>query len=131
MRFDDGRVVTNFVQQALAGTPLTVYGDGSQTRSFCYVDDEVSGLLALVDGPLTGPVNIGNPHEVTMLELARSIIELTGSSSTIEHRPLPADDPRVRRPDTELASSVLGWAPTVTLRDGLTRMIDDHRNRTS
>ena len=127
MQFDDGRVVTNLVQQALTGEPLTLYGDGSQTRSFCYVDDEVTGLLTLLDGPLDTPVNIGNPHEVTMRELADLVLELTGSGSPVVQLPLPADDPRVRRPDITLARDVLGWEPTIDLREGLTRTIAHHR----
>jgi dTDP-glucose 4,6-dehydratase len=127
MQFDDGRVVTNLVHQALTGEPLTLYGDGTQTRSFCYVDDEVTGLLALLDGPLGTPVNIGNPHEVTMRELAELVLELTGSGSAIEHLPLPADDPRVRRPDITLARESLGWEPVIDLRQGLTRTIAHHR----
>jgi dTDP-glucose 4,6-dehydratase len=127
MQFDDGRVVTNLVQQALTGEPLTLYGDGKQTRSFCYVDDEVTGLLALHDGPLDTPVNSGNPHEVTMRELADLVLELTGSTSPVVHLPLPADDPRVRRPDITLAREVLGWEPVIDLRDGLTRTIAHHR----
>jgi dTDP-glucose 4,6-dehydratase len=127
MQFDDGRVVTNLVHQALTGEPLTLYGDGLQTRSFCYVEDEVTGLLALLDGPLDTPVNIGNPHEVTMRELADLVLELTGSTSPIVQRPLPADDPRVRRPDISLAREVLGWEPVIDLREGLTRTIAYHR----
>ena len=127
MQFDDGRVVTNLVHQALTGEPLTLYGDGTQTRSFCYVDDEVTGLLALLDGPIDTPVNIGNPNEVTMRELAALVLELTGSDSTTVHLPLPADDPRVRRPDIALARDVLGWEPVIDLREGLTRTIAYHR----
>jgi nucleoside-diphosphate-sugar epimerase len=98
-----------------------VYGDGSQTRSLCYVDDEVAGLVALLDADITGPVNIGNPDEYTVLELARTVVELTGSLSTIVHRPLPLDDPTRRRPDITLARSALGWEPTTGLKEGLTR----------
>jgi nucleoside-diphosphate-sugar epimerase len=127
MQFDDGRVVTNLVHQALTGEPLTLYGDGTQTRSFCYVDDEVTGLLALLDGPIDTPVNIGNPNEVTMRELAALVLELTGSDSTTVHMSLPADDPRVRRPDIALARDVLGWEPVIDLREGLTRTIAYHR----
>ena len=127
MQFDDGRVVTNLVHQALTGEPLTLYGDGSQTRSFCYVEDEVTGLLALLDGPLDSPVNIGNPHEVTMRQLAELVLELTGSSSPIVERPLPADDPKVRCPDISIAREELGWEPVIDLREGLTRTIAYHR----
>ena len=127
MQFDDGRVVTNFVHQALLGEPLTLYGDGMQTRSFCYVDDEVTGLLALLDSDIDSPVNIGNPYEVTMRELADFVLELTGSSSPIINLPLPADDPRVRRPDISIARDQLGWEPVVDLREGLARMIAHHR----
>jgi dTDP-glucose 4,6-dehydratase len=127
MRPDDGRVVTNFVHQALGGEPLTVYGAGDQTRSFCYIDDEVAGLLALLDGPVTGPVNIGNPYEVTVKEFAELVIELTDSSSVIDFRPLPVDDPKVRRPDISLARRELGWEPTISLRDGLARTIAAYR----
>ena len=119
MRPDDGRVVTNFIHQALAGAPLSIYGDGSQTRSFCHVDDEVAGLIALLDGDEPGPVNIGNPHEVTVREFAEQVIALTGSSSTIELHDLPEDDPKVRRPDITLARARLGWEPHIELADGL------------
>jgi dTDP-glucose 4,6-dehydratase len=121
LRPDDGRVVSNFLLQALRGEPLTVYGDGSQTRSLCYVDDEVAGLVALLDADITGPVNIGNPDEYTVLELAQTVVELTGSLSTIVHQPLPLDDPTRRRPDITLARSALGWEPTTGLKEGLTR----------
>lgn len=123
MQPDDGRVVTNFVHQALAGAPLTIYGDGSQTRSFCYVDDEVEGLLRLADGEVAGPVNLGNPDEITVLALAELVLQLTGSRSPIERRELPADDPRLRCPDITLAREALGWEPVVGLRDGLAKMI--------
>jgi dTDP-glucose 4,6-dehydratase len=121
MRPNDGRVVSNFLVQALAGKPLTVYGDGSQTRSFCYVEDEVRGILALLDSDYVGPVNIGNPNEFTVLELAERVIELTDSSSEIVHEPLPVDDPTQRRPDISLARRVLGWEPQVQLEEGLRR----------
>ena len=121
LRPDDGRVVSNFLLQAMQGEPLTVYGDGSQTRSLCYVDDEVRGLIALFDSDLTGPVNIGNPDEHTVLELAETVVDLLGSSSPIVHRPLPVDDPTRRRPDISLARSALGWEPTTDLADGLAR----------
>jgi nucleoside-diphosphate-sugar epimerase len=120
----DGRVVSNFVVQALRGEPLTIYGDGSQTRSFCYVSDEVRGFLALLDGDETGPVNIGNPVEFTMLELAELVLELTGSHVELVHEPLRhRDDPKQRQPDITLARQRLGWEPVVTLREGLERTI--------
>jgi dTDP-glucose 4,6-dehydratase len=119
MQIDDGRVVSNFIVQALRGEALTVYGDGSQTRSFCFVSDEIRGFLALLDSDEAGPVNIGNPVEFTMLELAELVIEMVGSSATIEHRPLPSDDPRQRRPDISLAAERLGWEPSIGLRQGL------------
>jgi dTDP-glucose 4,6-dehydratase len=121
LRPDDGRVVSNFLLQAMRGEPLTVYGDGSQTRSLCYVEDEVDGLLAMFDSDLTGPVNIGNPDEYSVLQLARTVVELLGSSSVIEHRPLPTDDPTRRRPDISVARSQLGWEPTTSLEEGLSR----------
>jgi nucleoside-diphosphate-sugar epimerase len=124
MRPDDGRAVSNFLVQALSGKPLTVYGDGSQTRSFCYVDDEVRGILSLLDCDYVGPVNIGNPDEYTIIELAQSVLEVTGSSSSIEHRPLPTDDPTQRRPDISLARKVLDWEPEIGLKEGLTRTAD-------
>jgi dTDP-glucose 4,6-dehydratase len=120
----DGRVVSNFISQALRGEPLTVYGDGSQTRSLCYVDDEITGLIALLDSSLTGPVNIGNPDERTVLELANVVLELSGSGSPITFEPLPTDDPARRRPDITLAMSELGWRPTIDLRDGIARTIE-------
>ena len=119
----DGRVVSNFISQALRGEPLTVYGDGSQTRSLCYVDDEIEGLIALLDSSLTGPVNIGNPDERTVLELAQLVLELSGSDSPITFEALPTDDPARRRPDITLAMSELGWRPTIDLRDGIARTI--------
>jgi nucleoside-diphosphate-sugar epimerase len=121
MRPHDGRVVSNLLVQALAGEPLTIYGSGRQTRSFCYVDDEIAGFLALLDGPHTGPINIGNPGEFTVLELAELVLEITGSSSEIVFEPLPVDDPTQRRPDIALARDLLGWEPHVALREGLTR----------
>jgi dTDP-glucose 4,6-dehydratase len=119
MRPDDGRVVSNFLVQALTGRPLTVYGDGGQTRSFGYVDDTVRGLILLLDSDLNEPVNIGNPDEHSVLELAEIILEVTGSRSEIVHEPLPVDDPAVRRPDITLARERLGWEPRVALREGL------------
>ena len=129
MRPNDGRVVSNFIVQALEGEPLTVYGDGSQTRSFCYVDDEIRGFLALLDSSYVGPVNIGNPDETTVVELAKVVIELTGSRSSIEHRSLPVDDPTQRQPDITLARTLLGWEPRISLRDGLARTIEWFRSR--
>jgi dTDP-glucose 4,6-dehydratase len=120
----DGRVVSNFISQALRGEPLTVYGDGSQTRSLCYVDDEIAGLMALLDSSLTGPVNLGNPDERTVLELAHLVLELSGSDSPITFEPLPTDDPARRRPDITLAMNELGWRPTIDLRDGIARTIE-------
>ena len=121
MRPHDGRVVSNFLIQAIERKPLTVYGDGNQTRSFCYVDDEVRGILALLDSDFVGPVNIGNPDEFTILELADLVLEITGSSSEIVFEPLPVDDPTQRRPDITLAREVLGWEPEIPLREGLSR----------
>ena len=119
----DGRVVSNFVVQALRGDPLTVYGDGSQTRSFCFVDDEIAGLMSLLDSSLTGPVNIGNPDERSMLDLAEFVLDITGSSSGISYEPLPTDDPTRRCPDITLARTALGWEPTTELREGIARTI--------
>jgi dTDP-glucose 4,6-dehydratase len=128
MRPRDGRVISNFVVQALQGLPMTVYGHGEQTRSFCYVDDEIRGIIQLLMAPDTEdihlPVNIGNPQELTILETARQIIELTGSSSPIVHEPLPEDDPKVRRPDISRARALLGWQPTTSLREGLQHTVD-------
>ncbi|PTW45644.1 UDP-glucuronic acid decarboxylase family protein [Rhodovulum kholense] len=125
MRPDDGRVVSNFIVQALAGTPLTVFGSGRQTRSFCYVDDLVDGLVRLMASPATvkGPVNLGNPGEFTVLALAELVLAKTGSRSKVAFRTLPGDDPRRRRPDIALAERVLGWGPTVPLEEGLDRTI--------
>jgi dTDP-glucose 4,6-dehydratase len=120
---DDGRVVSNFICQALSGVPITIFGDGRQTRSFCYVEDEVRGILALLDGPLVGPVNIGNDIEFSMLELADLVLELTGAPSPIEYAPLPGDDPTQRKPDLAIARGGLGWEPTIALREGLERTI--------
>jgi UDP-glucuronate decarboxylase len=125
MHPNDGRVVSNFVVQALSGNPITIYGDGSQSRSFCYVDDLIEGFLRLMRSPssLTGPINLGNPVEFTMLELARLTIELTGSRSRLTFKPLPQDDPRQRRPDISQAQRELDWRPIVPLREGLARTI--------
>ncbi len=124
MRKNDGRAIPNFISQALAGDPITVFGDGSQTRSFCYVDDLVRGIRALLFSNATEPVNIGNPNEMTVLELAKLIIELTGSKSNIEFRDLPQDDPKIRQPDITRARKVLGWEPKVDVRTGLRKTIE-------
>jgi len=124
MRPHDGRVVSNFIVQALAGEPLTVYGRGDQTRSFCYVDDLVEGIIRLFERGTEDPVNIGNPNEFTVRQLAERVIALTGSRSTIVERPLPTDDPKVRKPDISLAKSRLDWEPKIALDDGLRRTID-------
>lgn len=129
MRRMDGRVVPTLVEQAISGKPLTVTGDGSQTRSLCYVDDLVDGIVKLLYSDHPGPVNLGNPHEITMVELAITVLRLTGSDSDIEYIPLPADDPRRRCPDITLAQHDLGWSPTVPLADGLQRTIDWFRER--
>ena len=129
MRPDDGRAVSNFIVQALRNQPLTVYGDGSQTRSFCYVDDEVRGILALLKSDYVGPVNIGNPDEYTILELAKTVLEVTESSSEIVFAPLPVDDPAQRKPDITLARTLLGWEPTVPLREGIAKTAAYFRER--
>ena len=131
MRPDDGRVVSNFIVQALRGRPISLYGDGTQTRSFCYVADEIRGFLALLDSDYLGPVNIGNPDEFTIAELADLVIELTGSASELVYEPLPIDDPTKRRPDITLAQELLGWKPEVDLREGLARTIAWFRSKIS
>ena len=125
MHPNDGRVVSNFIIQALTGKDITVFGDGSQTRSFCYVDDLVDGFVRFMATPpeVSGPINVGNPGEFTMLQLAQEVIDLTGSPSKIVHKPLPQDDPRQRRPDISLANEVVGWQPKVSLREGLKKTI--------
>jgi dTDP-glucose 4,6-dehydratase len=127
MRPNDGRAVPTFLKQALAHEPLTVFGDGSQTRSFCYVDDLIRGLVALAESDVHDPVNIGNPSEMSLIDMARLVVELTGTSSEIVFEPLPVDDPQVRQPDIERAHELLGWEPEIDLRDGLTRTIDHYR----
>ncbi|MFO0687453.1 MAG: UDP-glucuronic acid decarboxylase family protein [Myxococcota bacterium] len=129
MRPDDGRVVSTFICQALAGEPITIFGSGQQSRSFCYVDDLVEGLIRLMHTPdeVTGPVNLGRPQEFTMLELAEKVLAMTGSRSPIVHRPLPADDPVQRRPDIELARKLLGWEPVIDLDQGLQATVDYFR----
>jgi dTDP-glucose 4,6-dehydratase len=124
MRPHDGRAIPTFLRQALQDRPITVFGDGSQTRSFCYVEDEIRGLIALAESGYHCPVNIGNPDEYTLLELAEIVIEVTGSRSEIVFEALPTDDPHVRQPDITLAREILGWEPTIDLRDGLRRTID-------
>jgi UDP-glucuronate decarboxylase len=131
MQFQDGRVVSNFIMQALGGEDLTIYGDGSQTRSFCYVSDLTEGLIAAItsDTSVTGPINLGNPTELTILQLAQTIIRLTGSNSKISSLPLPSDDPKQRKPDISKAISTLNWSPKIDLETGLTKTIEDFRNR--
>ena len=121
MHPNDGRVASNFIVQALKNAPITLYGDGTQSRSFCYVDDLIEGFVRLMDSPegFTGPLNLGNPGEFTMIELAEAIRDLTGSRSDLVYRPLPADDPRQRQPDIRLAREQLGWEPRIPLREGL------------
>ncbi|MEE8476735.1 MAG: GDP-mannose 4,6-dehydratase, partial [Gemmatimonadales bacterium] len=129
MRQHDGRVVSNFVVQALLGEPLTIYGDGGQTRSFCYVSDLIDGILRLFHSDEPDPTNVGNPNEFTVRQLAEEVLRLTGSSSTIEKHPLPTDDPKMRRPDISKARERLQWEPEVTLEDGLQRTIDHFKGR--
>ena len=126
MNPNDGRVVSNFIVQALKGEDITVFGSGEQTRSFCYVDDLIEGMIRLMNSPadFTGPVNIGNPGEFTMLELAQKVIEKTGTSSKIVYKPLPSDDPTQRKPVIDLAKSKLDWEPTIKLDEGLDRTIE-------
>lgn len=127
VRLDDGRVIPNYRRQAFLGQPLTVYGDGSQTRSICYIDELISGALAVLRGPDPMPFNIGSQEEVTMLELAEMVRDAVGSSSRIRFDPLPVDDPRRRRPDVTRAREILGWAPAVPLAEGLARTVDHFR----
>jgi UDP-glucuronate decarboxylase len=129
MQANDGRVVSNFIVQALRGEPLTVFGDGSQTRSFCYIDDMVDGLIRLMNSPpeVIGPINLGNPGEFTMLELAKQVMAVTESNCAVEHLPLPADDPVRRSPDITRARDLLGWEPTVQLNEGLARTVEYFR----
>jgi dTDP-glucose 4,6-dehydratase len=123
MRPHDGRAIPTFVRQALANEPLTVYGDGSQTRSFCYVDDLIRGIVLLAESGEHNPVNIGNPDEFTILELAETVLKLTGSTSEIVYEALPVDDPQVRQPDITRATQVLGWQPEIQLEEGLRRLL--------
>ena len=131
MHVADGRVVSNFIVQALQGQPITLYGDGQQTRSFCYVDDLIDGLVRLMDSAdeVTGPVNLGNPKEFSMAELATLVVAATGSRSETVHAPLPADDPRQRQPDISRARELLGWQPAIALEEGIKRTIDDFKTR--
>ena len=131
MHPNDGRVVSNFIVQALRGENITLYGDGTQTRSFCYVDDLIEGMVRLMATPpeFTGPVNVGNPNEFTMLELAQQVLRLTQSNSELRFEPLPSDDPRQRQPEISLARSALGWEPSVQLEAGLAKTIDYFRQR--
>ena len=124
MRPHDGRAIPTFLRQALQDRPITVFGDGSQTRSFCYVDDLIRGMIALSESGYHNPVNVGNPNEFTLLELAEAVIEVTGSKSKIVYEALPTDDPQVRQPDITLAQKILGWKPEIELREGLKRTID-------
>lgn len=129
MRLNDGRALPTFMCQALRGEPLTVFGDGSQTRSFCYVDDLIRGILALLRSEETYPVNIGNPHEMTIGEFARAVLEITGSDAAVEYRDLPQDDPKVRQPDITRAREILGWEPQISLEAGLAKTLADFRVR--
>lgn len=129
MRLHDGRAIPNFIRQALAGQPLTVYGDGRQTRSFCYVSDLIDGIFKLLQSELHEPVNLGNPREWTVLQMAEVIRELTASACPIVHEPLPIDDPKVRQPDISRATSALGWEPRVAIREGLEQTVEDFRRR--
>lgn len=133
MHPNDGRVVSNFIVQALKGEDISIYGDGEQTRSFCYVDDLIEAMLLMMASPVdfTGPVNVGNPTEFTMLQLAETVLRLTASTSKLIFRPLPQDDPRQRKPDIALANKVLGWQPSVALEDGLVQTIDYFRKKLS
>lgn len=133
MDLNDGRVVSNFIVQALTESPITIYGDGNQTRSFCYVSELISGLVSLMNSTkeITGPINIGNPNEFTMNQLAKLIIELTGSNSKIVHRELPSDDPKQRKPDTSKAKLLLNWEPTIGINEGLRLTLRDFEKRVS
>ena len=129
MRINDGRAVPNFISQALRGEDVTIFGSGSQTRSFCYVTDLVDGILRLMESNVNEPVNIGNPHEMSIEAIAKLIIRMTGSSSRIVYRELPEDDPKVRQPDITRARTLLGWEPKVALEEGLTATIDYFRQK--
>jgi len=129
MRLNDGRAIPNFLLQALRGEPLTIYGDGSQTRSFCYVDDLVEGIVRLLASDLHDPVNLGNPEEWTVQRMAETIRSLVGAAAPIVHEPLPEDDPKVRQPDIATARAALGWSPTTAIEEGLARTLADFRRR--
>jgi UDP-glucuronate decarboxylase len=131
MDLEDGRVVSNFIVQALTNRPITIYGNGEQTRSFCYVEDLISGIIDFmnIDGGFTGPVNLGNPNDFTMLQLAKEVLRLTNSKSSLLYEPLPSDDPKQRKPDISLAAKELGWVPKVNLSDGLLKTIDEFKMR--
>ena len=129
MRLNDGRAVPAFMSQALRGEDVTIFGSGRQTRSFCYVSDLVDGILRLAASDLNDPVNIGNPHEMTIEEIARTIIRMTGSASKLVYRPLPEDDPKVRQPDISRARTLLGWEPKVGLEEGLTKTLEYFRKK--
>jgi dTDP-glucose 4,6-dehydratase len=129
MRLKDGRAVPTFLTQALRGEPITIFGDGTQTRSFCYISDLIEGIVRLSQSDCAEPVNLGNPNEISVLELARIILEVTGSKSSIDHKPLPMDDPKVRQPDISRAQEILNWEPTVDLREGLGQTLDYFRQR--
>jgi dTDP-glucose 4,6-dehydratase len=129
MRINDGRSVPAFMSQALRNEEVTIFGDGSQTRSFCYVTDLVDGIIRLMESDINEPVNIGNPHELTIKQIAETIIRMTGSRSQLVYRPLPEDDPKVRRPDITKARTLLGWEPKVSLEDGLTKTIEYFRRK--
>ena len=129
MALDDGRVVSNFLSQALKGEPITIYGDGKQTRSFQYIDDLVKGMVTVMDSEHTGPFNVGNPGEFTMLELAEQVIKVTGAKSQLVYKENTSDDPKCRRPDITKSSTVLGWKPEVPLHEGLALMVDDFKKR--
>jgi dTDP-glucose 4,6-dehydratase len=129
MRLRDGRAVPAFMSQALRNEDVTIFGDGTQTRSFCYVSDLVDGIIRLAESATNEPVNIGNPHEITIEEIARTIIKLVGSSSQLVYRPLPVDDPRQRRPDITRARTILGWEPKVGLEEGLLKTVDYFKSK--
>jgi len=131
MSADDGRIVTNFIGQALAGQPLTVYGDGSQTRSFCYVDDLIRGIVAMLDSADPGPINLGNPEEFSVAEFARLVLSITGSTSPVEYRPLPTDDPVRRRPVIDVAAARLGWKPQISVGEGVRKTVEWFRSRSA